>query len=179
VFPGDFNENVENILAASKISENTAALCLLDQRTFECEWATVRRLADFKKSNKIELFYFLGTGWFERAVSATTRHPETIDRWWGSQEWKALEYMKSFDRSQFVTKRFKDELGYNHSYSWPIYGKEVGGRVMYHMIHASDHDEAPKLMSRAYRHALQAREPAEQLQHDMIEEGWIVPRRAR
>jgi hypothetical protein len=132
------------------------------------------------RQNEIELFYFLGTGWFERAVSATTRHRETIDRWWGSQEWTALEHMKSFDRALFVAQRFKDELGYKHSLPWPIYGKEVGGRVMYHMIHASDHDEAPKLMSRAYRNVLQAREPAERLQHDMIEEGWInVPRPAR
>jgi three-Cys-motif partner protein len=183
IFPGDFNANVGRALAASRISENTAAFCLLDQRTFECEWATVQSLAGFKASNKIELFYFLGTGWFERAVTATTRNPETIDRWWGSAGWRDLEHMKSFDRAQLVTQRFKGELGYKHAFAWPIYGREVGGRVMYHMIHASDHDEAPKLMSRAYRHALQAREPADQLQKDMMEEGWItaprVPRPPR
>ena len=35
---------------------------------------------------------------------------------------------------------------------------------MYYMIHASDHPEAPKLMSRAYRQAISPKETAEQLE---------------
>lgn len=34
---------------------------------------------------------------------------------------------------------------------------------MYYMIHATDHPEAPRLMSRAYQRAVQPKEPAEQL----------------
>lgn len=44
------------------------------------------------------------------------------------------------------------DLGYVDVKSWPIYQRESGGcKVMYHMIHATDHEEAPKLMYRAYR----------------------------
>jgi len=39
-----------------------------------------------------------------------------------------------------------------------------GGRVMYYMIHASDHDDAPKLMNRAYGKALDIKESDEQLE---------------
>ncbi len=34
---------------------------------------------------------------------------------------------------------------------------------MYYMIHATDHEEAPKLMYRAYRQAVRPPEPLEQL----------------
>jgi hypothetical protein len=48
IYHGDFN---------SKIDEKEATFCLLDQRTFECDWQTVEKLARYKKSgNKIELF---------------------------------------------------------------------------------------------------------------------------
>ena len=35
---------------------------------------------------------------------------------------------------------------------------------MYYMIHASDHPEAPILMSRAYNNAVAPKEPQEQLE---------------
>lgn len=35
---------------------------------------------------------------------------------------------------------------------------------MYYMIHATDHEEAPKLMSRAYRSTVMSVEPVEQLE---------------
>ena len=61
----------------------------------------------------------------------------------------------------------KDELGYKHVYAYPIYSRENGGRILYHMIHASDHDEAPKIMNRAYRNALNNREELKRLQRDL------------
>jgi hypothetical protein len=40
---------------------------------------------------------------------------------------------------------------------------------MYHMIHATDHDEGPQLMNRAYLNALKRREPVDRLQKDLAE----------
>jgi hypothetical protein len=45
------------------------------------------------------------------------------------------------------------DLGYRYAHAWPIFEKKGGRRVMYYMVHATDHDEAPKLMTRAYRGA--------------------------
>ena len=59
VFQGDFNRKVKQVLERGAIDEKEAAFCLLDQRTNECRWETVRRLASHKKGLKIELFYFL------------------------------------------------------------------------------------------------------------------------
>lgn len=63
----------------------------------------------------------------------------------------------------------KSELGHKHAHGWQIFSREVGGRVMYHMIHATDHDEGPRLMNRAYLNALKRREPIEPLQKDLAE----------
>jgi three-Cys-motif partner protein len=169
VVPGDFNQTVRPLLERSNINENTAAFCLLDQRTFECEWRTLETLAQHKQGNKIELFYFLGTGWLDRAMRATKIDRERIERWWGKPDWPTLIGMPSRQRAELFCKRFREELGYTHAYPFEIYNREVGGRVMYHMIHATDHDAAPKLMNRAYRNATSKREALSRLQRDLSE----------
>jgi three-Cys-motif partner protein len=139
-----------------------------DQRTFECHWSTVKTLAEFKKSgHKIELFYFFPSGWLDRSLKGTTKNVDQIDRWWGNGNWNELRGMKGYPRAELLATRFRDELGYAHVYSWPIYKKGARGRIMYHMVHATDHPEAPKLMNRAYFNATKAREPIEKLQMDL------------
>jgi hypothetical protein len=44
---------------------------------------------------------------------------------------------------EFV-KRFKDELGYKSALAWPIFQREGSELIVYFMIHATDHSEAPK-----------------------------------
>ncbi|WOH65448.1 three-Cys-motif partner protein TcmP [Bradyrhizobium sp. BWA-3-5] len=169
VLPGDFNKNLESILASGAITEKMATFCLLDQHTFECEWKSLQALAVHKKDNKIELFYFLATGWLDRAIAATTRSQHIVKAWWGGDDWKKLLGMRSFDRAQLFASRFRLELGYKHAHAWPIYDRESGARrVMYHMIHASDHDEAPKLMSRAYRKANEPKEELADVQRELF-----------
>lgn len=88
VLPGDFNKTVYDILRSGRIKENTATFALLDQRTFECEWRTVVALSQHKKRTKIELFYFLATGWIDRSLSALKAESTIakVERWWGQQE---------------------------------------------------------------------------------------------
>lgn len=166
IVPGDFNRKVSDILSRSSITEKTASFCLIDQRTFECAWSTVQKLAVHKRTNKIELFYFFPSRWLDRALEAT-RDIKTIIRWWGNSDWSELRGMNTWSRAFLAAKRFKDELGYAHVYPFPIYDRGAHGRLMYHMIHATDHPEAPKLMNRAYYNATKPREPLEQLQMEL------------
>lgn len=168
VVPGDFNANVEFLLAESGIGDSVATFCLLDQRMFECHWDTLIKLAQHRREYKIELFYFLASGWVERSMGGL-KDREILRKWWGRNDFEKLPRLNSFDRRQLFIKRMKEELGYKHVYAFPIYSKEHGGRVLYHMIHASDHDEAPRLMNRAYRNALSAREDLRRLQKDLRE----------
>jgi hypothetical protein len=59
--------------------------------------------------------------------------------------------MDGVTRAKLVAARFKDELGYAYAHPYPIHSTRRGNRIMYHMIHATDHPEAPPLMIRAYR----------------------------
>jgi three-Cys-motif partner protein len=160
VWDGDFNQNVDQILNSGKITQKEATFCLLDQRTFECHWSTVQKLAAYKAPphNKIELLYFLGVGWLHRAFSGV-RNVALLDDWWGRRDYDKLKDMSTFDIAELVRKRFEVELGYKHTAAYPIFDKEEGNRIMYYMIHASDHDEAPALMVRAHRKAVRALPP--------------------
>lgn len=148
IWHGDFNMLVSKMLRASGITEKTASFCLLDQRTFECHWSTVRKVAMHKSGKKIELFYFFGTSWLDRAVSGT-KNLDRVKDWWGSENWEGFLNSSRTERPRLLSKRFVDELGYTSAAPWPIY--DANERVMYHMIHATDHAAAPELMARAYR----------------------------
>lgn len=173
IYPGDFNTNIATMLKEYPIPDKEATFCLLDQRTFECDWATVKLLATHKQGgNKIELFYFFPEGWIDRSIEAVKRNKnEKLERWWGACDWLQLRKTQGAVRAQLVAKRFRTELNYRYAYPFAIYEKEAEcGRVMYYMIHASDHPEAPALMSRAYGKALDLAERPQQL--DLLKEAY-------
>jgi three-Cys-motif partner protein len=158
---GDFNELIHPLLASGRIKQKQATFCLLDQRTTECHWSTVKSLAEYKieSQHKIELFYFLAVGWLGRALAATTKDVEPLNAWWGRPDWQHLKGMSAWQLTEAFSERLKNELHYKSVLPWPIFEREGGGRIMYYMIHATDHPEAPGLMSRAYDQALQPKEP--------------------
>lgn len=166
VLHGDFNASVDRVLESGIISEKTATFCLLDQFSCECHWETVTKLALHKSAdaNKIEQFYFLATGWLGRSLSAFKADNPVPDKWWGSGDWAKLKGLSGDLIAIKMAERFRDELGYRFVRPWPIFQREKGkGRVMFHMIHASDHPEAHKLMKRAYKHVLDVPESEQQL----------------
>jgi three-Cys-motif partner protein len=168
LYRGDFNAKVDEILATGNITENEATFCLLDQRTFECQWMTVEKLACYKKSgNKIELFYFLANGWLERAL-AGQKDLDVLERWWGRDDWTSLRSMTRDERKEAIVLRMKSDLRYKSVKAWPIYERPDGGATMYYMIHATDHPDAPMQMSRAYRHVVRVGEPAKQIKLDLL-----------
>lgn len=169
VLEGDFNEIVESAL--SGVNEKQAAFCLLDQRTFECRWESVRKVAQRKKiGHKIEIFYFLPVGWLARAASGLKRNTNVLKEWWGRSDWQQLPSMKVTDLAVLTRDRFAVELGYQYVVPWPIYERKGGGRTMYYMIHASDHPLAQGLMRRAYSKALDQPEPPEQFKIEFFGE---------
>ena len=148
---GDFNESVTEFLSNGEIPIEPT-FCLLDQRTFECRWSTVEALAKYKpEGTKIEIFYFLPIAWLDRAFCATSKEETlaSIAAWWGRDDWRILQRLSNRERAKLFTKRFT-ELGYVDVKPWPIYSEQGSSRVMYYMIHATDHREAPVLMRRAY-----------------------------
>lgn len=156
---GDSNILIPELLKSKPIKDKEATFALLDQRTFECTWQTVEALAHYKPKgqHKIELFYFLPNHWLDRALAAT-KDTEKLRAWWGRDDWEILRGRKPDERAKVVVARIR-ELGYASVKDWPIKQRdEGGGATMYYMIHATDHPEAPKLMSRAYSRVLKPKE---------------------
>ncbi len=154
VFPGDCNQEIPKCLKKHPIKANKAAFALLDQRTHECTWDLVKTLATHKtQGTKIELFYFLAQGWMNRSIksSTTTEKLQQIDAWWGGNDWQAFVEMNSYARSQFMENRFMNELGYKFARAFPMYEKGHDGKIMFWLIHASDHPRAIPLMISAYK----------------------------
>ncbi len=164
VYRGDFNSKVRTLLRSKRIGQQEATFCLLDQQTFECHWRTLLVLARYKRGteNKIELFYFLAIRWMHRAL-AGTKDARGLNRWWGRADWRELRGLNQDQIRDRVVARIKDELGYKSVLPWPIYQRRGSDVIMYYMIHATDHPDAPKLMNRAYRKVVKPREPYEQL----------------
>jgi len=174
VIRADFNTGVHKLLASGKIGEREATFCLLDQQTFECHWSTLQALARHKQGEfKIELFYFLPSAWLDRAMAAQRDHT-VLNAWWGSSDWQRVRNMREWDRALLFCERLKQELGYKSVLPWSIYQRRHGGRVMYRMIHATDHPHAPNLMFRAYRQAVTPKERPERLQLEF--EAWKAAR---
>jgi hypothetical protein len=92
---------------------------------------------------------------------------EVIAKWWGKKDWPLLKDMRPPERLLAIIERFKKELGYWSVIPWPIYESERAGRIMYYMIHASDHPEGPRLMSRAYSKALGPMESPSEIQIEL------------
>jgi len=168
VFPGDFNATVHEVLRSPLISGKTATFCLLDQFSTECHWQTVTALAKHKGPgfHKIELFYFLAAGWLFRSLSGF-KDPSGPQAWWGGPDWESLRGIGQDRLALRFSERFQKELGYRFVTAWPIYERVRGsGRIMFFMIHASDHPQAPVLMNRAYRNVVEPLEPVEQLKFE-------------
>ena len=163
IFEGDFNSKVLQLLGSGRIKQTEAAFCLLDQRTFQCHWKTLVRLAEYKKRDrpKIELFYFLAVSWLPRALSAV-KNSRLLKSWWGRSDWAQLKAWPTDQIRDTLIGRFKSELGYKYALPYPIFEAVGSANIVYYMIHATDHDEAPKLMTRAYNKAIQPRETPEQ-----------------
>lgn len=170
VLEGDFNIKIDDILQSGVIGEKVATFCLIDQYSTECHWSTVKKIAEHKSksSRKIEIFYFFPTGWLKRALSGFGPETDTPTLWWGDESWR--DYLSESGEKLLIrmAEKFRDLLGYRFVKTYSIFEKEKGeGRIMFHMIHASDHPEAENLMVRAYKNVTQAPEDIEQLVLDL------------
>ena len=171
VHEGDSNLVLPAVLPTGSIGEREATFCLLDQRTFECSWGLCQHIARLRPGlTKVEQFYFLANSWLPRALAAisTAEGEQRVISWLGDNDWQSFAKHRSSDRAEVFIRKFREELGYRSVKAWPIFERDAGaGVIMYYMIHATDHEEAPKLMYRAYCRAVDPPEPVEQLELDL------------
>ena len=169
IHEGDFNHLLPKFIEDHPLKDTEATFCLLDQRTFECHWSSLLALAKYKGGGmKVELFYFFAVAWFDRALANVTRNLERVTAWWGNDNWEVLKGKRPWERAELICKRIKDELDYESVTPFPIFDRG-NRRIMYFMIHATDHEAAPNLMHRAYHHAVKPKETEDQLRLELKE----------
>jgi hypothetical protein len=78
---------------------------------------------------------------------------ELLQRWWGREDFRRVLAISSSERAHIVCQRFEEELRYKFANPYTIHERKGGGRILYYMIHASDHEDAPRLMDDSYRNA--------------------------
>ena len=171
VYAGDSNRVLPAKLPVGSIREREATFCLLDQRTFECEWQLCEYIASLRPgSMKVEQFYFLANYWMPRSLASISKveSEQRVAAWLGQDDWHTFASLDSPGRVELFVNKFRAELGYRYVNPWPIYRLDRGrGAVMYYMIHASDHPRAPKLMQNAYSRAVDPPAPITQLELDL------------
>ena len=114
------------MLEFPQVGKGKATFCLIDQRVFECEWATLERIAVQKEEPKIELMYFLGTGWLDRAMSEL-HDKSIIEKWWGRPDWSPCRGMDAWNKAaefwpDFVVRfalQLRVRVSYFRKASWP------------------------------------------------------------
>ena len=94
------NRLVNVMLEDAPITPKTACFCPIDQRTFECQWATVEAVARHKaEGRKVEVFYFLAQRWFDRAWDST-KDKSKLAAWWGREDYESFRPLSSFARAR-------------------------------------------------------------------------------
>jgi hypothetical protein len=82
----------------------------------------------------------------------------------GPRPFAAFFRLSKTKRCDLLCERLKSEFNYAHVTPFPILERYPGRRVMYYMIHATDHPTAPSLMHPSYKKAVNyPPEPEEQL----------------
>lgn len=129
IYLGDSNRRIRSALPRGSIGDREATFCLLDQRTFECEWQLCSYISRLKPGPfKVEQFYFLANFWLPRSLASvsTAETEEQVKAWLGCEDWRVFAKLDSLRRQEYFVNKFRDELGYRSVRSWPIYGQDDG-----------------------------------------------------
>lgn len=169
VFPGDCNEQVQQMLAGLRQWRWAPTFAFIDQQAAEVWWSTLQQVAAFRSgSRKTELWILASPAMITKGVHGTNSQAFTdrVDRLYGSDDWKRIQsardrgWLSAEDyRSEMVNLfrwRLHQELGYALTARIPM--RMTNGVTIYDMIFATDEPVGTKIMTHVYRKAAE-REP--------------------
>lgn len=172
VWPGDCNELIDKALAELSDVRWAPAFAFVDQQAAEIAWATLTKLAKFKKPGrpKVEQWILFAPSMLPRGLSTVTEKAvleftERIDAMFGSHAWYPVYAARL--RDEISGQEFRDELtnlmrwqlerqlGYKRTHSFEM--KNTNGTPLYSMIFATDHEAGDKIMAHIYAQAAKKR----------------------
>lgn len=168
VWPGDCNVSIDAALASLAPYRWAPTFAFVDQYAAEVQWATLEKLAAFKKGSryKAELWMLFAHSMLPRGLAsedhaAVERFTGRIDAMYGSHDWfdayadRRAGALSAGDLraelSNLMRWRLEQVLGYGTTHSFEM--RNTTGQAIYTMIFATDNDAGNKIMSHIYRRA--------------------------
>lgn len=161
VYQGDCNEVIPKLVLPN-LSRIAPTLAFLDPTGVQPSWNLVKQLATHRqgvKGRKIELLILFA---FDMFINRWLEHDQLRSRlnaFYGNDAWlthlaESRHSHEDIDarRARFLglyTDQLRDQLGYRHV---DVHGPlRKGRRVLYHMIFATDHDDAQRIMKDVWK----------------------------
>lgn len=162
VLPGDSNVTFPTRLAQLAREERewrwAPTFAFIDQFAAEIHWTTIEALARFRNGNhKVELWLLFGESFLPRGLGVHRQDDafaERVEKMFGTAEWNeiwqarlrgALEPGRAkHELINLMRWRLQHELGY--STTLPLQIVSHGGKPLYTLIFATDHDAGDKIM---------------------------------
>lgn len=172
VWSGDCNVAIDVALAELAPLNYAATFALIDQYAAEVTWATLERIAAFKRNRryKAELWLLFAHAMLPRGLAASDYQSfeafvRRVDALYGSREWEpahAARQRGELDASglrdellNLMRWRLENRLGYTHTHAFEM--KNSQGTPIYSMIFATDNAAGDKIMSDIYAKAARKR----------------------
>lgn len=170
VWEGDCNVNIDPALAElAKANLRWApTFAFVDQYAAEVQWATLEKLAAFKRGtkSKVELWLLFADSMLPRGLKA--ENPESVSQFesrinamYGCQDWSDAYQDKQAGlltpaqlRSEWVNLmrwRLENTLGYATTHAFQM--RNTKGLPLYQMLFATDNETGNKIMSSVYKKA--------------------------
>lgn len=164
--PGDANKIAPQIVAT--IRPRTPVFVLQDPEGMELNWSTVEAVARAnrgKRKRKPEQLINFTDGilrlfWMEQPLSEAL--VDRLDGYFGTEAWRDIVSDRRAGRLEsretiqaavnLYKKRLRTDLGYAHVLDREIRRDQVTrGALAYHLVFASDHSDAPRIMQAAFK----------------------------
>jgi three-Cys-motif partner protein len=168
VLGGDSNELVPLELRRLRHLNWAPTFAFVDPNGMEAEWRTLEAIAAFKEGRKwkAEIFYLFSPPMFQRLlrVDGNEVRPQdsaAITAVFGTDDWDHIyqarlngEIESSRAGDEYLNlMRWRMETVLDYQWTHPLEVRNERGRVIYHMIFATDHPVGNEIMSDVYAQA--------------------------
>jgi three-Cys-motif partner protein len=171
VHPGDCNEAIVGALKDLAPLRWAPTFAFIDPAGPDFHWQTLVRLSDHRRreKTKVELWLLLPVDLFVRTlpveggVQVRPEDAAKITDMYGTDDWKHIYAARLRDdisagdaREEYVNlMRYRLEVVLGYRWTHPFEVLNEGGRPIYHMIFATDHEAGTKIMTAIYNKAAQ------------------------
>lgn len=170
VVKGDCNVTIDDTLADLRDIRWAPTFAFLDQQGAEIRWATIEKLAQFRRNNrnlKVEQWILMSPSMINREVRKSEAYRLRVTQLYGTSEWLHIQealWQRQITASQYraemvnlMRHRLQNSLGYKFTQRIPM-KMSTNKMEIFDMVFATDHEVGDKIMRHLYNEAAK-REP--------------------